>query len=82
MPEESQTSPIGGPSVPLGRGGPRVPLGMVICFVIVVAVTDAVREGVRNSLDFWPAYAVEVVAGGAAALASFAVWQWYFNRRS
>ena len=81
MPGESQASPIRGPRVPLGRGGPRVPLGMVVCFVIGVAVTDAVRGGVQNSLDFWPAFAVRVVAGNAAALASFAVWQWYFSRR-
>ena len=65
MPEETQPPPAPGGRFPFA-------LADVICVAVGIAVADAVGEAVRSSLDFWPAFAVKVAAGGAVALAGIA----------
>ena len=63
-----------GPFGPFAGWAKRDWIAFWVCIAIGIGVTEAVGESVRPALDFWPAFAVKVVAGGAAVLVAWAVW--------
>lgn len=63
-----------GQSGPFAGWAKRDWLAFWVCMAIGIGVTEAVGASVRPALDFWPALAVKVAAGGAAVLVAWAAW--------
>jgi len=57
------------------------PLRTLICVVLGIAVADAIGKA-DWGLGFWPTWCIKIVAGGAAGLVLYYVWQWFTRRKS
>lgn len=49
-------------------------LAFWVCGAIGIAVTDGVKEAIQSSLDFWPTFAIKVVAGVLAMFLAWIIW--------
>ncbi len=57
-------------------------IAVLICVGLGIGVTEAVGAAVRPPLDFWPAFAIKVAAGGAVTILALAVWSLLARRGS
>jgi hypothetical protein len=49
-------------------------IAFVICLGLGISLTESVGQAIRPPLDFWPAFAIKVAAGGIAVIVAWVIW--------
>ena len=49
-------------------------IGVVVCVLIGITVTDIVGRQLQDKMDFWPAFGIKVAVGGVVGLIGLVIW--------